>query len=204
MIRNYLNKIYEVVPGPYWGILSMIIGLLGDIIAVLLTPGYNLTFMVSYLGTGPGALFFNLGTILSGFFALIFYLYLIPILKSEFISDKNVRIALVFSVSSCIFFMLIGFFPAITSNSTLILIHGFVAMSSLLCGSIYKSTFAYMMLKNDKFLKFQVYSALIIVVIEIMFLLTWVPIIEWMMVVAITYWIFILSFHVLIREELRS
>ena len=203
MLRNYLNKIYGVVPGPYWGILSMIIGLLGDIIAVMLTPGYNLHYMVSVLGTGPGALFFNLGTILSGLFALLFYLYLIPILRSNEISDRTEKIARVFAVSSCIFYMLIGFFPSITSNSTLILIHGFVAMSSLLCGSIYKSTFAYMMLKNDKFLKFQIFSAMIIVVIEIIFLLTWRPIIEWIMVVAITYWIFMLSFHVLIRKELR-
>ena len=201
--RQVLNKIFQIIPGPYWGFFSMIIGLLGEIIAIIMTPGYNLTYMVSYLGTGPGALFFNLGTILSGLSALLFYLYLIPILKSKNVSDKTARIALVFASLSCIFYTLIGFFPSITSNSTLILIHGFVAMCSLLCGSIYKSTFAYMMSKNVKFLKYQIYSALIIVIIEIIFLLTWRPIIEWIMVVAITYWIFMLSFHVYTRKEIR-
>ncbi|MHA1671194.1 MAG: hypothetical protein ACTSV5_11560 [Promethearchaeota archaeon] len=200
--RQVLQKIFKVIPGPYWGLLSMIVGLLGDIIAVLMTPNYNLDYMVSYLGTGPGALFFNLGTILSGLFALLFYLYLIPILKSKNVTDEIHRTALVFAVLSCFFFMLIGFFPSITTNSVMIIVHGFVAMMSLMCGSVYKSLFGYMMLKNEKFLKLHTYSAMIIVVIEIAFLLTWIPIIEWMMVVAITYWIFMLSFHVFTKKEM--
>ncbi len=201
--RQVLKKIFKVIPPPYWGLLSMIVGLLGDIIAVIMTPGYNLNYMVSYLGTGPGALFFNSGAILSGLFALIFYLYLVPILKSNNVSEKIHRTAFVFAILSCIFFSLIGFFPSITTSSVLIIIHGFVAMSSLICGSIYKILFGYMMLQNNKFLKLHVYSAMIIVVIEVAFLLTWVPIIEWMMVVAITYWMFILSYHVFTRKELR-
>jgi len=76
-------------------------------------------------------------------------------------------------------------------------------MMSLICGSVYKSLFGYMMLKNDNFLKFHTGSAMIVVVIEIAFLLTWTPIIEWMMVIAITYWILMLSFYVFIRKELR-
>ena len=201
--RQVLNKIFKVIPGPYWGLFSMIVGLLGDIIAVLMTPGYNLTYMISTLGTGPGALFFNLGTILSGLFALIFYLYLIPALKSEDVSEEVQRMALIFASLSCFFFILIGVFPSITSNSVLIIIHGFVAMISLMCGSVYKSLFGYMMLKNEKFLKIHTFSAIIVVIIEIVFLLTWVPIIEWMMVIAINYWIFLLSFHIFTRKDLR-
>ena len=201
--RQVLNKIFKVIPGPYWGLLSMIVGLLGDIIAVLMTPGYNLTYMVSTLGSGPGALYFNLGTILSGLFALLFYIYLIPALKSENVTEEVQRTALIFASLSCFFFILIGVFPSITSNSVLIIIHGFVAMISLMCGSVYKSLFGYMMLKNEKFLKIHTFSAFIVVIIEIIFLLTWVPLIEWMMVIAITYWIFLLSFHVFTRKDLR-
>ncbi len=201
--RQVLNKIYKVIPGPYWGLLSMIVGILGDIIAISMTPEYNLDYMVSYLGTGPGALFFNLGTILSGLFALLFYIYLAPILKSKDVNEDIHKTGLVFAILSCIFFMLIGVFPSVLTNSVLIIIHGFVAMMSLMCGSVYKSLFGYMMLKSDKFLKFHTYSAIIVVVIEIAFLLTWTPLIEWMMVIAITYWIFMLSVHIFIRKELR-
>jgi len=201
--RQVLKKIYKVIPGPYWGILSMIVGILGDIIAVSMTPDYNLDRMVSYLGTGPGALFFNLGTILSGLFALLFYIYLSPILKSKNVNEDIHKTALVFAILSCIFFILIGVFPSVLTNSALIIIHGFVAMMSLMCGSVYKSLFGYMMLKGDKFLKLHTYSAIIVVVIEIAFLLTWTPLIEWMMVIAITYWIFMLSIHIFIRKELR-
>ena len=201
--RQVLKKIFKVIPGPYWGLLSMIVGLLGDVIAILMTPDYDLNYMVSYLGTGPGALFFNSGTILSGLFALLFYLYLVPMLKSNNVSEKIHKTAFVFAILSCIFFSLIGFFPSITTSSLLIVVHGFVAMSSLICGSIYKTLFGYMMLKNNKFLKLHAYSAMIVVFIEVAFLLTWVPIIEWMMVVAITYWIFMLSFYVFTRKELR-
>ncbi len=202
-LRQVLNKIFKVIPGPYWGLISMIIGLLGDIIAILMTPDYNVNYMVSYLGTGPGALFFNLGTILSGTLALVFYLYLIPILKSNNVIEKIHRTALIFAILSCTFFILIGFFPSITTNSVLIIVHGFVAMSSLICGSIYISLFGYMMLKGEKFLKYHVYSAAIVVVIEIAFLLTWTPFIEWMAVIAITHWIFSLSFYTFIRKDLR-
>jgi len=201
--RQVLKKIYKVIPGPYWGLLSMIVGILGDIIAISTTPDFNLNHMVSYLGTGPGALFFNLGTILSGLFALLFYIYLAPILKSKNVNENIHKTALVFAILSCIFFILIGVFPSVRTNSTLIIIHGFVSMMSLICGSVYKSLFGYMMLKSDKFLKFHTYSAMIVIVIEIAFLLTWTPIIEWMMVIAITYWIFMLSVHIFTRKELR-
>jgi hypothetical membrane protein len=203
-LRYVLYKIFKVVPGPYWGIISMIVGLLGDIIAVIMTPGYNLNYMVSVLGTGPGALFFNLGLILSGLLALMFYLYFIPLLKSENVSEEIYRTAFVFAILSCFFYIMVGFFPSILTNQVLILIHGFVAMTCLICGSIYKSLFGYMMLKSKKFLKLHSYSALIVIIIEITFLLTWAPLIEWMMVIAITYWIFMLSFYVFIRKDLRN
>lgn len=203
MSGEVLKKIYKVIPGPYWGLLSMIVGILGDIIAISMTPDFNLNYMVSYLGTGPGALFFNLGTILSGLFALLFYIYLAPILKSKNVNKDIHRTGLVFAILSCIFFILIGVFPSVRTNSALIIIHGFVAMMSLICGSVYKSLFGYMMFKSEKFLKFHTCSAMIVIVIEITFLLTWTPIIEWMMVIAITFWILMLSVHIFTRKELR-
>ncbi|MFW9936776.1 MAG: hypothetical protein ACFFD5_03960, partial [Candidatus Thorarchaeota archaeon] len=67
-----LNKVFDIIPGAIFGILSVIVGLLGDFLALLFFPEYNLTLMISKLGIGPGGIFFNVGTILSGFFAFLF------------------------------------------------------------------------------------------------------------------------------------
>lgn len=200
--KQVLKKIFKVIPGPYWGILSMVVSIASIIIAASTFPGYSLNCMISYLGNSPGALVFNLGFILSGSFALVFYLYFAPILKSKNVKIGIYRTALTFAIMSCIFYILIGIFPA-GADTYMILVHGVVSMICLICGTIYKSLFGYMMLKSEKFLKFHTYSAIIVVTIEITFLLTWIAYIEWIMVFAITYWIFMLSFHVLIRKELR-
>jgi hypothetical protein len=203
--RQVLKKIFDIIPGPYWGFLSMIASLLGVIIAASMFPGYSVDCMISYLGYigySPGALFFNLGMILSGSFAIVFYLYFTPILKSKDVMEGIHRTALVFAMMSCIFYILIGVLPS-GADSYMILAHGVVSMLCLMCGILYKSLFGYMMLKSEKFLKIHTYSAMIVVAIEITFLLTWIAFIEWIMVFAIIYWIFMLTFHVFSRKELR-
>ena len=102
-LKTKVLKIHQElkkVPWPYWGLLSVVIGLLGDFLSFLLYPNYNLTLMVSDLGTGPGAIFFNLGTILSGIFALLFYIYLGPHLKVGNINSRIQKIAMIFAVLS--------------------------------------------------------------------------------------------------------
>ena len=199
--RKVLKKIFKVIPGPYWGLFSMIASSLGVIVAVSMTPNYSMNHMMSYLGTSPGALFFNLGMILAGLFTLVFCLYLAPILKSKNVKDEIHRTALVFAILFCIFYTLVGAVPAV-ANSYLEIVHGLIAMICLICGSIYKSLFGYMMLKSEKFLKLHIFSAMIVAFIEIVFLLTWIPLIEWMMVFAINYWIFIISFYFFNKKEL--
>lgn len=200
--KRNLKKLFKVIPGPYWGIISMIINILGVIIAILMTPGYSMNHMISKLGYSPGALFFNLGMIFSGLFALVFYLYFVPILNNADIKVGLLRTALGLAISFCIFFILVGVFPSI-ANSYLELVHGVVSMLCLICGSMYKTLFGYLMLKSKKFLKLHTCSAMIVVAIEVIFLLSWTPLIQWVMNFAIIYWIFLLSFYVLAKKELR-
>ena len=191
----YIQRIFKTIPGPYWGLFSIVVGLLGDFLAFMVYPDYNLNLMVSDLGTGPGALYFNLGTILSGLFALLFYLYIGPHLKVKDINNKAHNAAMILAVLSCIFFIFIGIFPSLRSNVVLFVLHGGTAMLSWICGIGYKSLFSYFILKNDKFYKVQGYSGLAVVLIEIIFLFTWIPVIEWIMVFAITFWISLLTIH---------
>ena len=199
MFSNFRNidiqRIFKTIPGPYWGLFSIIVGLLGDLLAFIAYPDYNLNLMVSDLGTGPGALYFNLGTILCGLFALLFYLYLAPYLKFKGINKKTHTAAIVLAVLSCIFFIFIGIFPSLKSNFVLFVLHGGTAMLSWICGIGYKSLFSYFMYKNEKFHKIHSYSGITVVVIEIIFLFTWIPVIEWIMVFAITFWISLLTIH---------
>jgi hypothetical membrane protein len=70
--NNFFNK-----KGGICGLISIIIGICGDILAIIYFPGYNLlNNMVSDLGIGPGGIFFILGLIFSGILAIPHYVAL--------------------------------------------------------------------------------------------------------------------------------
>jgi hypothetical protein len=190
-----IQQIFKVIPGPYWGLLSITIGLLGDLISFIMYPDYNLSLMVSDLGTGPGAIFFNLGTILSGIFALLFYIYLGPHLKVENLNNNMHRVAMILAVLSCIFFTFVGVFPSVRTNIVLFTLHGTIAMICWICGVGYLSLFGIIFYKSENFLKIHTYSSFAVVLVEVIFLFTWIPIIEWIMVFAISFWILLITIH---------
>jgi hypothetical membrane protein len=197
-------QLLKVVPWPYWGLFSVIIGLLGDLISFIMYPNYNLTLMVSDLGTGPGGVFFNLGTILSGIFALLFYIYLGPHLKVENVNVRIHKIAMTLAILSCIFFIFIGIFPSMRSNSVLFILHGTTAVICWICGIGYLSLFGILIYKSDKFLRFHSYASYAVALIEIVFLFTWIPLIEWIMVFAISFWILFLTIYIFQNKEYFS
>ena len=108
-LKINILKILNFIPRPFYGLLSAIVGIGGDVIAISLSPYFDLSYMISDLGTGPGAIYFNIGTFLSGVFALLTYLHIIEILEEENINHPKVlRIGKVFAINSCLFFALIG------------------------------------------------------------------------------------------------
>jgi len=155
--------------------------------------------MISALGTGPGAIYFNIGTILSGIFALLFYLYMIKVIGEETNDPKIQKVGRFFAINSCIFFILIGFFPTST-NMILFSLHGTFALISWLSAIIYLSMFSKLIFKNKIIPKFFGYLALITAGTIIVFLLTWIPIIEWIMALTITVWITLPSVYMLYRK----
>ena len=82
-LKTHILNTYNLIPAPIYGMLSAATGLGGDIIAIALFPNYNFNRMISALGAGPGAIYFNIGTIFSGIFALLFYLYMIKIIGKK-------------------------------------------------------------------------------------------------------------------------
>jgi hypothetical protein len=195
-IKTYILHIYNLIPAPIYGLLSAIVGLSGDVISVLLFQGYNLNHMMSALGTGAGGIFFNLGTFLSGIFALLFYLYLIKVMGKETNDIKLYKAWSIFTITSCILFSLIGVFPT-SKNTIIFLLHGTFTLISLLSAILYLTLFSYLISRSNNFPRFFVYLALITTVTIVVFLFTWIPITEWTMALAVAVWITLISAYML-------
>jgi len=198
-LKTHILNTYNLIPAPIYGFLSVIVGLSGDTISILLFQGFSLNHMISALGTGPGAIYFNIGTILSGMLALLFYLYLFKAIGKETTDPKLHRVGRFFAINSCIFFSLVGVFPTST-NMILFVLHGTVALVSWLSAIMYLSIFSYLIYKSKIISRFFVYFTLIAASTIIVFLLTWNPIIEWIMVLVVTIWITSISAYFLYRK----
>ncbi|MBY9011363.1 MAG: hypothetical protein KGD70_03205 [Candidatus Lokiarchaeota archaeon] len=200
-LKTYILQLINFIPLPYYGLLSALVGITGDIIAILLFPNFNLNFMLSDLGTGPGAVYFNIGTFLSGVFALLTYLHIIETLESENINHPKVlRIGKVFAINSCVFFAFIGVVPSVRSNIILFVIHGGIALISLLSGIIYLSCFSYLFFKSENFSRLIGYLPLMTVGFIVPFLFSWHPITEWIMTIGITFWVVTISIYMLYNK----
>ncbi|MHA2288906.1 MAG: hypothetical protein ACXABG_08965 [Promethearchaeota archaeon] len=196
-LKPLVLNTYNFIPAPVYGLLSAVVGLSGDIISILLFEGYTLNRMISVLGTGPGGVFFNIGTILSGIFALLFYLYLIKLIGAN--DPKLFRAGRFFAINSCVFFSLVGIFPS-SRNLIIFVLHGTFALLSWLSAIIYLGIFSYLIFKNKIISKFFGYLALITGISIIVFLLTWIPLIEWIMALLVSIWITSISIYLLFHK----
>jgi hypothetical protein len=200
-LKINILQIVNFIPRPFYGFLSAFVGIAGDIIAILLFPDFNLSYMISDLGTGPGAIYFNIGTFLSGIFALLVYLHIVEIFENENLNHPKVlRIGKVFAINSCVFFALIGVIPSVRSNIILFILHGGIALISLSSGVIYLSSFSYLFFKSEKFSGFVGYLPLIAVSCIVPFLFSWHPIMEWILTFGITFWIVAISIYMLYHK----
>ena len=200
-LKINILKVLNFIPLPVYGLLSAIAGIAGDIIAISLSPYFDLSYMISDLGTGPGAIYFNIGTFLSGIFAILTYLHIVEILEKENINHPKVlRIGKVFAINSCVFFALIGVIPSVRSNIILFAAHGAVALISLISGVIYLSSFSYLFFKSEKFSGLVGYLPLIAVSCIVPFLFSWHPITEWIMTFGITFWVVAISIYMLYHQ----
>lgn len=193
--NDLFTRIFSSIPGQFFGILSTLIGLSGDIIAIIYNSEYNLNLMISTLGTGPGGFFFNFGTILSGILAIPFYFYLERALFKENLNKKVLKIALISALISCIFFIAIGLFPSFDNNIFFIYAHGISVLLCFISGAIYFVLFSYLFRISSIFPKTIVYIGYVQISLIILFLFTWNPLIEWLMTFGIILWILFLSFY---------
>ena len=207
-MRFKRNKFFENTKGAVLGIVSITVGLVGMFISYLAIPGYNiLENMVSELGLGPWGIFFNLGFVFSGLLAIPYYLNLSYLFQSENIDHRLINGSIIASVVSCIAYALVGVFPAYKENLFYYWAHGTFAAISGISGIAYLLLFGYMMYNSKIFKKRHAFFSLLISLFYLAFLLTWIPIIEWMASFGIMSWIFFNSLYLLYfikkREDMK-
>ena len=196
------KRFFKPVIGGIFGLTSVFISLCFEIAVLISTPDFNYSEkMISELGIGPGSMFFNLGLIICGIIAIPFYISLGNALSHENVNEKTRKKAIYVSIFSCITFSLIGCFPIIPDNIWLLLFHGIFVFLSISSAIIYCILFSVLMLKNPEFSKFQAYLGFFAAGIYILFLCTWHPITEWLMLFALIPFLTVNSLDLIYRRK---
>ena len=199
--RNFIDKFLDIVPGGLYGIFSVLIRMLGDFIAFLFFPGYNMiNNMVSDLGVGPGGIFFSLGLIISGIISIPFYVALARSLQSEDVNEKMRKTGLIFFYISDITYIMIGFFPSVKNVYIIYFAHGLFAIISWLTAIVYLIIFSKLMTKDGKFSALPSYSGYFLIIVMIIFLCTWLPLIEWIMTFTFIIWVLLISSYMIYHK----
>lgn len=198
---NLIDKLLKFAHGSIYGISSVVIGLLFNIIALILFPNYNfLLNMISELGVGPGGIFFNLGLILAGILAIPFFIYFGRVLRSNNTNTSLEKSAVTTSIISCFSFALIGCFPAIQNNNIVLFFHGTFTLINWICEILYLTLFSILILKSSKFSKLQAFHGFIGIGVIGFNLFTWWPITEWAVALFITSWILVNAIYMLYKK----
>jgi hypothetical protein len=199
--------------GGLYGLISILFGILGDLISFIMYPGYNFTkSAVSTLCKGPGGLFFQLGTVFSGIFAIPFVISLSKSFNEDDVSEKFRKAILYIAIVSCITFIGLGIFCG--SNPVIALIHGALAVSSWISGIIYVTGFNILMNKDSQFpnylayigycVSFILFSMIFLFILhffpELRFLMVILPSLEWINTISLVIWFIIISTFMIIKK----
>ncbi len=187
---RYFEKLLNFIPGGIFGLLTVSFALIGINTALFSFPGYSiLSYDVSYLAAGPMGIIFNLGLIFSGITVIPFNFYMSKIIVYDHINLKLRKVALSLSIVSSITLSLIGFFPVLTDNILILLIHGILALVTFLGVTIYCVLYGIFFLKNSKFTLVHVLLSFLVSIIFIFYFTNRWSIIEWFGVFSILIWI---------------
>lgn len=200
--KNSFDKLNDIVPGGIFGIISVSVILIGDMISIILFPGGYSFFenMISELGRGPYGIIFNLGLILSGIISIPYYISLYRSFDEENINTLLRKSAITFAGISIISYILVGVFPSIEENYVIFVIHGIFAFIAFLSGIFYLITFSILMLIDSKWSKLRSYHGFIAAGTYLLILFTWIPITEWIATFAIMSWIIANSLFMLYHK----
>ena len=117
-VEETLDKVYEKVPGNYFGLVGLILYSFSTFAAVFLyvsvDPSYSVfTHWISHLGDGPNGAnhVFNMGWTLSSFILFFFYVYQIRIFRNKGVKEKYLDLMSLASLCFAVGVLLVGMFP---------------------------------------------------------------------------------------------
>lgn len=204
------NKSLQKISSGVFGLLSITFGIIGDFIAYLMYPEYDFRRRaVSSLCLGPGGLFFQTGTVISGLFAILFLIYLIRTFKDDEINENIRKYARISAIISCVSFIILGAFCG--SNPIIAYIHGINAVISWIFGLLYISLYNILIIKSSNYSKFLGYFGFITTITLILmliffllhlfptlrFLMKILPSLEWLNTISLILWYLVVSIYVI-------
>ena len=187
-----------------FGLLGITIALSFILTSAILTPNYSpLLNTVSSLGNGVAKTLFSIGFVLAGSLGIPFYIQL----ERELINIKESirRLATGVSIFSCVCVALVGIIPDKSYLDLFFVFHSFVAFVSFGGTSAYIGLYSYLMhiggssisYAGPKFKKYLSYLGMVIVIIFLVLLISFQPIVEWILTILIIIWILITSIQML-------
>ncbi len=212
-VDHFIEKFNNVIPVSLFGLFSIFSGILGDIIARVMFPEYNFMEMaVSALCLGPGGIFFNLGNIFSGIFALIFVNYLRTTFNKNENNFKLIIGANICANIACISFIFLGVFCG--SNIIIQYLHGTSALISWGFGFCYITMYNILIIQDSKYSKYLGYFgffvsfafALLVILFflhlfpVLRFIMEVLPLIEWIGTGAVILWYFFIPTYMLYKK----
>lgn len=205
--RKFFDKLLDNINGGIFGLVAVALILLGDFLAIIFNPDYVIfKDMVSKLGAGPapGGFIYNLSVIISGIIVIPFYIHLSRIVIEDNTNETLRRFACITSMISCITYSLLGVFPSLEYIYIIFYIHGFLAFISISSGVCYLISFNILVKRSKGFKKIQSYFGFFVAGLYILFILTWLPSVEWIMSFGIVSWIIMISISILKYESKSS
>ena len=160
-INKFFDNLFDEIPGYVFGLLAFIVGILGDLVAMLLSPRYQMwRSSMSLLGLNPGGIFWRIGLIISNLFAIPFVIYFGRALKDQNVNEFVRKLAIGCGIFTSVSAILTGAFTGKTD--LLILLHGLFAFLSFVGGAVVCSIFSFLVGKNPKFSKSIAYTGIVI------------------------------------------
>ncbi|MFX0186963.1 MAG: hypothetical protein ACFE8A_04410 [Candidatus Hodarchaeota archaeon] len=199
-LNKFVDKLLKI-PGGIYGLLSTCFGSLFVFLSYSNFPGYDMINNdVSVLGIGPGlaAIFFAIGLILIGVFAIPFVIFLGRILQQENENKKLTKRAVKISITSCIALSLIAFFPVI--NLVMIVIHAMLAVIFFVGECLSLIYFSLIMLRENKFSKMHAYFGFITAGLIIFYIAVRWSIVEWIVFFVLGAWTIEISIYTLYKR----
>ena len=184
-IAETSHRYAYMIIGGIFGIFSVIVRIIGDLIAMQQYPGYHpSTHMISFLSASRAHSIFTLGLILSSILIIPYYFAVSLVFRVEYKEDKKlIQSSLYVSIISAISISLVGFFLELFTlipNSLIYDLHGLFATIAFSCAVFSCIVLGHLIQKSTYFPHFFGYMCYIVAAVNFIFLFTWHALLEWL------------------------